>query len=115
MEKIDLHKCFYSRYGALPWQKSEVEAHKVIKIDDAGYSLLHIGALALLGDVATLQSYYQSFSAGNHLGFDENTQKTHLERALALAKEVVKSKQLSYTLIAKVAKNMSHLEEKQSS
>ncbi len=38
MEKIDLHKCFYSRYGALPWQKSEVEAHKVIKIDDADYS-----------------------------------------------------------------------------
>ncbi|WP_375639287.1 DUF6990 domain-containing protein [Bartonella sp. MF74HXZ] len=74
-----------------------------------------MGALALLGDVATLQSYYQSFSAGDHLGVDENTQKTHLERALALAKEVVKSKKLSYTLIAKVAKNMSHVEEKQSS
>ncbi len=87
---------------------------KVIKVDDADYSLLHIGALALLGDVATLQSYCHSFSARDHLGFDENTQQLHLERALALAKEVVKSKQFSYALIAKVAKNMSHLEEKQS-
>ncbi|WP_375671165.1 hypothetical protein [Bartonella sp. SD1336NMGDW] len=26
-----------------------------------------MGALALLGNVATLQSYYQSFSAGDHL------------------------------------------------
>ncbi|WP_375634734.1 MULTISPECIES: DUF6990 domain-containing protein [unclassified Bartonella] len=46
---------------------------KVIKVDDADYSLLHIGALALLGDVATLQSYYQIFSTEDHLGFDENT------------------------------------------
>ncbi|WP_375686669.1 MULTISPECIES: DUF6990 domain-containing protein [unclassified Bartonella] len=93
----------------------KLEAHKVIKVDDADYSLLHIGAVALLGDVAPLQSYYQSFSAEDHLGFDENTQQIHLERALALAKEAVKSKQLSYALIKKVAKNMSHLEEKQSS
>ncbi|WP_375642195.1 MULTISPECIES: hypothetical protein [unclassified Bartonella] len=63
-----------------------------------------MGVLALLGDVATLQSYYQSFSARGHLGFDENTQPIHFERALVLAKEVVKSKQLSYALIAKVVK-----------
>ncbi|WP_375630050.1 DUF6990 domain-containing protein [Bartonella sp. AP150HLJHH] len=88
---------------------------KVIKVDDADYSLLHIGALALLGDVATLQSYYQSFSAEDHLGFDENTQQIHFERALAVVKEVVKSKQHSYAFIAKVVKNMNHLEEKQSS
>ncbi len=35
MKKVDLHKCGYSRYGAPPWKKSEVEAHKVIKVDDA--------------------------------------------------------------------------------
>ncbi|WP_404977280.1 hypothetical protein [Bartonella sp. CM31XJBT] len=37
-----------------------------------------MGALSLLGDVATLQSYYQSFSAEDHLGFHENTQQIHL-------------------------------------
>ncbi|MET3590587.1 hypothetical protein ABID23_001703, partial [Bartonella silvatica] len=75
------------------------------KANDAPYALLHLGALALLGDVETLQSYQKSFTAGDHLGFDESINKTHLERALALAKEVAKTKQLSYALIERVAKD----------
>ncbi|WP_375692729.1 DUF6990 domain-containing protein, partial [Bartonella sp. AP213QHHD] len=57
-------------------------------------------------DVETLQSYQQSFTAGDHLGFDESINKTHLERALALAKEVAKTKQLSYALIKQVAEKL---------
>uniref|UniRef100_UPI0035CF1904 DUF6990 domain-containing protein n=1 Tax=Bartonella sp. AP1QHHD TaxID=3243474 RepID=UPI0035CF1904 len=60
----------------------------------------------LLGDAETLQSYQKSFAAGDHLGFDESINKTHLERALALAKEVAKVKQVSYALIKQVAEKL---------
>ncbi|GAA5094777.1 hypothetical protein GCM10023260_02310 [Bartonella acomydis] len=78
------------------------------KTDNTDYALLHIGALALLGNVETLQFYYQSFSAGDHLGFDESIQQLHLERAIALAKGVAKSKQLSYALIEHITKDFSN-------
>ncbi len=96
---IDLSKRLRSDYGAAPWEKGATS-----KANDTDYALLHLGALALLGDVETLQSYQKSFTAGDHLGFDESINKTHLERALALAKEVAKVKQVSYALIKQVAK-----------
>ncbi|WP_375646682.1 DUF6990 domain-containing protein [Bartonella sp. TT29SHDZB] len=97
---IDLSERLRSDYGAAPWEKSTTS-----EANDAHYALLHLGALALLGDVETLQSYQKSFTAGDHLGFDESINKTHLERALALAKEVAKVKQVSYALIERVAKD----------
>ncbi len=97
---IDLSKRLRSDYGTAPWEKGATS-----KANDTDYALLHLGALALLGDTETLQSYQQSFTAGDHLGFDESINKTHLERALALAKEVAKVKQVSYALIERVAKD----------
>ncbi|WP_375630406.1 MULTISPECIES: DUF6990 domain-containing protein [unclassified Bartonella] len=103
---IDLSKRLRSDYGTAPWQRDATS-----KADDTDYALLHLGALALLGDVETLQSYQQSFTAGDHLGFDESINKTHLECALALAKEVAKTKQLSYALIKQVAKKLDDQQE----
>ncbi|EJF87759.1 DUF6990 domain-containing protein [Bartonella rattimassiliensis] len=40
------------------------------------YALLHLGALALLGDVETLVSYNENFTAGKLLGFDETIEKS---------------------------------------
>ncbi|ACS50662.1 hypothetical protein Bgr_03130 [Bartonella grahamii as4aup] len=99
VEEIDLSERLRSDYGAAPWEKSTTS-----KANDTDYALLHLGALALLGDVETLQSYQKSFTAGDCLGFDECINKIHLERALALAKEVAKVKQVSYALIKQVAK-----------
>ncbi len=101
VEEIDLSERLRSDYGAAPWEKSTTS-----KANDTDYALLHLGALALLGDVETLQSYQKSFTAGDHLGFDESINKTHLERALALAKEVAKVKQVSYALIKQVAEKL---------
>ncbi|WP_375680912.1 MULTISPECIES: DUF6990 domain-containing protein, partial [unclassified Bartonella] len=101
VKEIDLSKRLRSDYGTAPWEKGATS-----KADNTDYALLHLGALALLGDVETLQSYQQSFTAGDHLGFDESINKTHLERALALAKEVAKTKQLSYALIKQVAEKL---------
>ncbi|WP_375675365.1 DUF6990 domain-containing protein, partial [Bartonella sp. AP9QHHD] len=89
VKEIDLFKRLRSDYGTVPWQRDATS-----KANDTDYALLHFGALALLGDVETLQSYQKSFTAGDHLGFDESTNKNHLERALALAKEVAKVKQV---------------------
>ncbi|WP_375694053.1 DUF6990 domain-containing protein [Bartonella sp. AD24XZML] len=97
---IDLSKRLRFDYGTSPWQRDATS-----KADDTDYALLHLGALALLGNIETLQSYQQSFTAGDHLGFDESINKTHLERTLALAKEVAKVKQVSYALIERVAKD----------
>ncbi|EJF95930.1 hypothetical protein ME9_00773, partial [Bartonella taylorii 8TBB] len=93
-------------YGTSPWQQDAKS-----KTDNKDYALLHIGALALLGDIETLQSYQKSFTAGDHLGFDESIGQTHLERALALAKKVEKTKQLSYALIEQVAKDFDDQQE----
>nr|WP_019224389.1 hypothetical protein [Bartonella rattimassiliensis] len=49
--------------------------------------------------------YQQSFAVGDHLGFDDSINKTHLERAIALAQKVAKVKQVSYALIEGVAKD----------
>ncbi len=98
---IDLSKRLRSDYGTAPWEKGATS-----KANDTDYALLHLGALALLGDVETLQSYQKSFAAGDHLGFDESINKTHLERVLALAKEVAKVKQVSYALIKQVAEKL---------
>uniref|UniRef100_UPI0005850D7D DUF6990 domain-containing protein n=1 Tax=Bartonella queenslandensis TaxID=481138 RepID=UPI0005850D7D len=95
---IDLSQRLRSDYGIAPWEKDATD-----KGDDTDYALLHLGALALLGDVETLHSYQQSFATGDHLGFDESIQQLHLERAIALAQEVAKSKQVSYALIEQVA------------
>ncbi|MBB4077048.1 hypothetical protein GGR08_001364, partial [Bartonella fuyuanensis] len=74
---IDLSERLRSDYGTAPWEKGATS-----KANDTDYALLHLGALALLGNIETLQSYQQSFTAGDHLGFDESINKTHLERAL---------------------------------
>ncbi|WP_208434708.1 DUF6990 domain-containing protein [Bartonella taylorii] len=100
VKEIDLSERLRSDYGTSPWQQDAKS-----KTDNKDYALLHIGALALLGDIETLQSYQKSFTAGDHLGFDESIGQTHLERALALAKKVEKTKQLSYALIEQVAKD----------
>ncbi|WP_019220840.1 DUF6990 domain-containing protein [Bartonella senegalensis] len=96
---IDLSERLRSDYGSAPWEQDATS-----KADYTDYALLHIGALALLGDVETLHSYHKSFTAGDHLGFCESIQQLHLERAVALAQEVSKSKQVSYALIEKVSK-----------
>ncbi|WP_254474885.1 hypothetical protein [Bartonella sp. B1098] len=100
VKEIDLSERLRSDYGRAPWEQDATD-----KADDMDYALLHIGALALLDDVETLQSYQQSFALGDHLGFDENIQQLHLERAIALAEEVAKSKQLSYALIEHITKD----------
>ncbi|MCZ2159231.1 hypothetical protein NPX99_08275 [Bartonella sp. 220] len=97
---IDLHEELRSQYGTPPWEKDATS-----KAGNKDYALLHIGALALLGDIESLESYQQSFVTGDHLGFDENINQTHLERALVLAKEVAKVKQVSYALIEHVVKD----------
>uniref|UniRef100_UPI0035D05EB6 DUF6990 domain-containing protein n=1 Tax=Bartonella sp. MR100HLJHH TaxID=3243554 RepID=UPI0035D05EB6 len=106
VKDIDLSKRLRSDYGTAPWEKGATS-----KANDTDYALLHLGALALLGDVETLQSYQKSFTAGDHLGFDESINKTHLERALALAKEVAKVKQVSYALIKQVAEKLDDQQE----
>ncbi|EJF77840.1 hypothetical protein MCO_00758 [Bartonella sp. DB5-6] len=100
VKEIDLSERLRCDYGAAPWQQDAKS-----KTDNKDYALPHIGVLALLGDVETLQSYQKSFTAGDHLGFDESISQTHLERALALAKKAAKTKQLSYALIEQVAKD----------
>ncbi len=100
MENIDIHRLFRCRYGIPPWKTS-----KISETDDVHYGLLHIGALALLGDVEALQFYHRSFGGGDHLGFDESIHQIHFECAVVLAKEIAKVKQLSYALIEEIAKN----------
>uniref|UniRef100_UPI0038576E2F DUF6990 domain-containing protein n=1 Tax=Bartonella sp. AU15XJBT TaxID=3019087 RepID=UPI0038576E2F len=99
-KEIDLSERLRSDYGLAPWQQDATD-----KGDDTDYALLHLGTLALLGDVETLHSYQQSFAVGDHLGFDDSINEIHLERAIALAKEVSTIKQLSYALIERVAKD----------
>ncbi|MCQ0970248.1 hypothetical protein MLD63_07415 [Paracoccus sp. TK19116] len=49
--------------------------------------LLHLAALALAGETEKLESYRQSFEAGDRLGFVPYIDIGYIERALALAKE----------------------------
>lgn len=103
VKEIDLSERLRSDYGRAPWQQDATS-----KTDDTDYALLHLGALALLGDVEILHSYQQSFAAGDHLGFGKSIQQLHLERAIALAQEVAKVKQLSYALLERVAKDFTN-------
>ncbi|WP_455475524.1 DUF6990 domain-containing protein [Bartonella sp. B17] len=100
---IDLAEILRSYYGTPPWQRKKSATGKA---NDAHYALQHISALALLGDVETLQSYHKSFSAKDRLGFDESIQPVNLERAMVLAKAVAESKQLSYALLEQVEKSL---------
>jgi hypothetical protein len=47
----------------------------------------HLGALAVLGDVARLKSYKASFEAGDRLGFVNYVTKDYIDRAVALAEQ----------------------------
>ena len=47
--------------------------------------ILHLDALALLGDMATLNLYQKSFAAGERLGFVNYITKEHLDRAVRFA------------------------------
>lgn len=47
----------------------------------------HLAALALLGDVAKLESYQSSFAAGDRLGFVPYISKDCIDRALAVAEQ----------------------------
>ncbi len=60
LKEINLSQRFCSDYGIAPWEKDATD-----KGDDTDYALLHLGALALLGDFETLQSYQQSFTTGS--------------------------------------------------
>nr|WP_329957947.1 hypothetical protein [Bartonella sp. 220B] len=57
---IGLHEELHSHYGTALWEISTT-----FKAADTHYGLLHIGVLALLGDVKSLQSYQQSFVMGD--------------------------------------------------
>ncbi|WP_455474848.1 DUF6990 domain-containing protein [Bartonella sp. B30(2025)] len=103
VSEIDLAEILRSDYGTPPWQR---EKSATGKANDARYALQHIGALALLGDVETLQFYHKSFAAKDRLGFDESIQQIHLERAIVIAKAVAESKQLSYALLEQVEKSL---------
>ncbi|UNF53438.1 hypothetical protein MNL01_07325 [Bartonella krasnovii] len=73
----------------------------------SSYSLRYLAALALIGDVETLDSYHKSFMNGERLGFETSIQEEHLERAIAIAKAVEETKQPSYDLLQQTAKSFS--------
>ncbi len=107
MKTVDLREKIHAHCGTSPWEKDTLflvkEESKLVS-----YDLRHLSALALLGDVETLKSYSKSFAQGNRLGFEEglfdiNIKEIHLERAVVLAQECVKAKQLSYDLLERVA------------
>lgn len=49
----------------------------------------HLAALALLGDVMKLKSYQASCAAGDRLRFVNYITKDYIDRAVALAEELV--------------------------
>ncbi|MBX4336489.1 hypothetical protein K3248_07795 [Candidatus Bartonella raoultii] len=97
-QDFDIHKVLRSRYSIPPWENGKA------KIAPDG--LLHLAALALLGEVGILLFYSKRFIIGDRMGFDETIQEIHLERAVILAKEVEKEAQLSYALLQKAAEKM---------
>ncbi len=99
MKAVNLHKVLHTRYGTPPWERDEAIGRRT--------ALLHLGALALLGDVETLLSYRKSFAQGNRLGFEEHIEEIHLERAVVLAEESAKATHLSYDLLERVAEKLS--------
>ncbi|WP_375682691.1 MULTISPECIES: DUF6990 domain-containing protein [unclassified Bartonella] len=107
MEDDSLHEMFRSQYGISPWEKDSLSWAPDDDIELAPYALLHLAALALLGDVETLASYDESFTAGEKLGFDETIEKVHLERAMVIAQEVKREGKFSYDLLERVAEKWS--------
>ncbi|WP_375665095.1 DUF6990 domain-containing protein [Bartonella sp. CL162QHHD] len=107
MEDDSLHGMFRSQYGIPPWEKDSLSWAPDDDIELAPYALLHLAALALLGDVETLASYDESFTAGEKLGFDETIEKVHLERAMVIAQEVKREGKFSYDLLERVAEKWS--------
>ncbi|WP_375650524.1 DUF6990 domain-containing protein [Bartonella sp. OT172YNZD] len=69
--------------------------------------MLHLAALALLGDVETLASYDESFTADKQFGFDKTIEKVHLERAMTIAQEVKRAGKFSDDLLERVAEKWS--------
>ncbi|WP_144754540.1 DUF6990 domain-containing protein [Bartonella saheliensis] len=103
MEDDSLHEMLCSQYRIPPWERDSL-VWSTVEAELAPYALLHLGALALLGDVETLASYDESFTAGEKLGFDETIEKIHLERAMVMAQEVKRLGNFSYDLLEQVAK-----------
>lgn len=111
MEDRRLQEMFRSQYSLPPWEKDTVD-WSTDEINGAPYALLHLAALALLGDVETLQSYQRRFAAGNRLGFDLGSEdatldESHLERAVLMAEEFAKTEELSYAVLERVAEKLS--------
>ncbi|WP_142416085.1 DUF6990 domain-containing protein [Bartonella massiliensis] len=98
MGEVDLGTMLRSQYRTLPWE------NKISVPQLTPYSLRYLAALALLGDVETLDSYHKSFIEGEWLGFETSIKKEHLEHAIAIAKAVEKAKQPSYDLLKQTAK-----------
>ncbi|WP_375668913.1 DUF6990 domain-containing protein [Bartonella sp. MR168JLCBS] len=107
MEDDSLHEMFRSQYSLPPWEKDSLSWAPDDEVEFAPYALLHLAALALLGDVETLASYDESFTAGEKLGFDETIEKVHLERAMVIAQEVKREGKFSYDLLERVAEKWS--------
>ncbi|WP_375642852.1 MULTISPECIES: DUF6990 domain-containing protein [unclassified Bartonella] len=107
MEDDSLLEMFRSQYSIPPWEKDSLSWAPDADVEFAPYALLHLAALALLGDVETLASYDESFTAGEKLGFDETIEKVHLERAMVIAQEVKKEGKFSYDLLERVAEKWS--------
>ncbi|PIT69158.1 DUF6990 domain-containing protein [Bartonella tribocorum] len=105
MEDDCLYKMLRSQYRIPPWEKDSLSWST--DEEEAPYALLHLGALALLGDVETLDSYDKCFTAGEKLGFDETIEKVHLERAMVMAQEVKKAGKFSYDVLEQVAQMFS--------
>ena len=60
------------------------------------WSVQHLCALAVCGDVDRLRHYQSSFEKGDCLGFVPDIKKEHIERALKLAVEQPKANWLKY-------------------
>ncbi|WP_254474858.1 hypothetical protein [Bartonella sp. B1098] len=103
MENDCLHEMLRSQYCIPPWEKDSL-VWSTGEAEFVPYALLHLAALALLGDVETLASYDESFTLGEMLGFDETIEKIHLERTMVIAQEVKEAGKYSYDLLERVAK-----------
>ncbi|PIT68140.1 DUF6990 domain-containing protein [Bartonella tribocorum] len=105
MEDDCLYTMLRSQYCSPPWEKDS--SSWSTDEEEAPYALLHLGALALLGDVETLGSYDERFTAEEKPGFDETIEKIHLERAMVMAQEVKKAGKFSYDVLEQAAQMFS--------
>ncbi|WP_139412376.1 DUF6990 domain-containing protein [Bartonella mastomydis] len=103
MKDDSLHEMLRSQYRIPPWERDSLVWAEG-EVEFVPYALLHLAALALLGDVETLGSYDESFAVGDKLGFDDTIEKIHLERAMVMAQEVKEAGKFSYDLLEQVAK-----------